>query len=145
MNQFIQRYKLSKEQSEVYKWLKEQHLNTDDNTLCFWCKTYTSKRIQEVVNFAKARQAMGQSINNIGGWIQKFLKEGQAVVDENCRINRTFATNFVNSQNWNTLIVYEKYVRDTITDDDLPLNLAIEDFKRSLVALYEKSQLYRQS
>ncbi len=101
------------------------------------------KRIQEVVNFAKARQADGQNIQNVGGWIQKFLKTGLAVVDENCRINRVFIEQFVNSTKWTDLNVYEKYVKDKVTGEDLPLTLAEDDFKRSLEALYRKSQIYR--
>lgn len=143
MNQYIMRFKLSKEQAEIYEWLKKQNINTNDETLCYWAKSYTFKRIQEVVNFAKSRQANGQNIQNIGGWIQKFLKTGQAVVDENCKINRAFLTQFLSTTKWNDLKVYEKYIKDTVTGDDLPLTLAINDFKLSLEALYRKSQLYR--
>lgn len=143
MNQYIRKYKLSKEQSEIYEWLKGQNINTNDETLCYWAKSYTSKRIQEVVNFAKARQVNGEDIRNIGGWIQKFLKTGQAVVDENCRINLAFLTKFLNSTKWNDLNIYEKYVKDKVTGDDLPLNMASDDFKISLESLYQKSQLYR--
>lgn len=143
MNQYIRKYKLSKEQAEIYEWLKGQNINTNDETFCYWAKSYTSKRIQEVVNFAKARQADGQNIQNVGGWIQKFLKTGLAVVDENCRINRVFIEQFVNSTKWTDLNVYEKYVKDKVTGEDLPLTLAEDDFKRSLEALYRKSQIYR--
>ncbi len=143
MNQYIRRFKLTKEQAEIYEWLKGQGINTNDETLCYWTKLYTPKRIKEVVNFAKARQAEGQNIQNIGGWVQKFLRSGQLVVDENCKINREYLTEFLKSIKWNDLKIYEKYVRDMITGDDLPLTLAIEVFKRSLEALYQKSQLYK--
>jgi hypothetical protein len=142
-SEYIRKYKLSKEQAEAYEWLKEQNINTDDGTLCYWVKSYASKRIQEVVNFAKARQEAGQNIQNIGGWIQKFLKTGQAVVNENCRINEEFLEKFINSEKWGDLKVFEKYVKDTVTGEDLPLTLACDDFKRALEALYRKSQLYK--
>lgn len=144
MNQYIRKYKLSTEQVEIYEWLKDQNINTNDETLCYWSKSYTPKRIREVVNFAKARRAGGQDIRNIEGWIQKFLKTGHAVVDESCKINRAFLTTFLNSTKWNAINIYEKYVKDTVTGDDLPLTLAHDDFKRGLEALHRKSQLYKQ-
>ena len=44
---------------------------------------------------------------------------------------------------WDTLKVYEKYIKDSTTGDDLSLTMNTEEFKRLLEALYEKSQLYR--
>ena len=67
MNEYIQKYKLSKEQIEIYEWVKYQNINTDDNTICYWAKTYNPKRIREVINFAKERNERGQNIRNIGG------------------------------------------------------------------------------
>jgi hypothetical protein len=52
----IKKYKLTKEQEETYLWLKMQNLNTDDDTLSYWVKKYSPKRIHEVVDFAKLRQ-----------------------------------------------------------------------------------------
>ena len=141
---FIKRYKLTVEQAEVYMWLKQQNINTDDSTLCYWAKTYTSKRVREVVNFALLRREEGQDIKNIGGWVRRFLKGGQAVVDENCRTNQAFLKEFLERKKWSELKIYEKYVKDIITDEDLSLNMQSEDFERSLEALYIKSQLYKE-
>jgi len=139
----VRRYKLTNEQIEIYMWLKQQNINTDDGTFCYWVKTYTSKRIQEVVDFAKARRNAGQEIQNIGGWIQRFLKQDIQVVDENCRINQAFLMKFLEHTKWKDIKIYEKYIKDMVTGDDLPLNMEINNFKRSLETLYHKSQLYK--
>jgi hypothetical protein len=142
-SQLIKKYKLTGEQIEIYIWLTEQNINTDDNTFCYWVKTYPSMRIKEVVNFAITRRNAGQNIRNLGGWIQKFLKTGLAVVDENCKINQEFSIKYMEQRNWRDLKIYEKYVKDIVTGDDLPLTMTVEDFKRSLEILYQKSRLYK--
>src|SRR5262249_4143532 len=120
-NLFAKKFKLTNEQAMVYAWLKNQNINTDDSTLCYWAKTYSPKRIKEVVEFANARKNSGQQIINIGGWIHKFLKSGNAVVNETCLFNHRYATDFVRAKNWRELQIYEQYVKDDITKDDLPL------------------------
>ena len=137
------RYKLTKEQEDDYLWVKRQKINTDDNTICYWTKRYSSKRIKEVVNFAYKRQREGQEIKNIGGWIQNFLKTDQIVVNDNSEINQEFCVSFVESKKWRELKFYEKYVRDSITGDDLSFSMEMKEFRRVLEALYEKSQLYK--
>lgn len=143
MNRYTKKYKLSKEHIEIYEWLKKQSINTDDNTLCYWVKTYESKRIREVVEFAKSRQKIGQEIGNIGGWIQKLLKSGLAVLDDNCKANLTLVKQFIETTKWKDLKIYEKYIKDMVTADDLPLTMETVEFRRALESLYQKSQLYR--
>lgn len=136
-------YKLTKEQAEIYAWLKSQGLNTDDNTLNYWSRKYPAKRIMEVVNFAHARQNAGQNIQNIGGWIHNFLKNGLAVENDDCITNREYTQKFSRINNWVNLRIYEKYVKDEVTGDDLPLTIPIETYKNALEALYQRSQLYK--
>src|SRR6266446_7369607 len=105
-------YMFTKEQIEVYTWLKAQKLNTDDDTLNYWSRKYPFKRIMEVVNFAQERQKEGQHIRNIGGWIHKLLMSGFAVVTDECKINREFTQGFIEINKWANLAIYEKYVKD---------------------------------
>ena len=137
------KYKLTKEQTEVYNWLKIQEINTDDDTLNYWTRKYSGIRIMEVVNFAKARIQAGQNIKNLGGWIHKFLSTGLAVVNDECMSNRQFAKQFMKINSWNDLKIFEKYVKDEITGDDLPLTMENQMFKRNLEKLFKKSQLYK--
>ena len=140
--EYIKKYKLSNDQAEIYKWIKKQSINTDDSTLCYWSKTYSEKRLKEVVSYAKFRFQEG-GIRNLGGWIQNILKTNQIVINDNWKKNQKFLNDFLSSKQWNSLKVYEKYIKDSITGDDLPLTMNEEDFKRSLEALYEKNQLYK--
>lgn len=139
----IKRFKLNSEQIDLYTWLKDQNLNTDDNTLCYWTKKYSSKRVREVVNFAKMRMKMGQKIQNQGGWINMFLKNGNAVVNDVSCSNLTYLKEFIKIKKWIDVKIYEKYIVDVITGDDLPLTLENKEFQRSLEVLYKKSQLYK--
>ncbi len=143
MNSVHEKYKLTKDQNEVYVWLKNQRLNTDDDTLNYWSRKYPGKRIIEVVNFAKARLSAGQNIWNIGGWVHKFLKSGLAVENEECKANREFTQKFSKMNNWIDLHIYEKYVKDEITGDDLPLTIPMDSYRKALEALYQRSQLYK--
>lgn len=136
-------FKLTEEQAEVYTWLKEQELNTDDDTLNYWARKYPAHRLKEVVNFGHARRASGQHIPNLGGWVHKLLMNGLAVVNDECKNNREFAEEFARAHKWSDLKIYEKYVRDEVTGDDLPLTMASEAFIRALEALCRKSQLYK--
>jgi|GEM_PF-6622135 len=138
-----EKYPLTIEQAKIYLWLRLQKINTDDDTLHYWSRHYPGNRIRDVVNYAHARLCAGDLIKNIGGWISKILKTESAVVNDSCIINRKFAEEFVELRGWSALKIYEKYVKDEITDSDLPLTIAVDEFKRALNALYEKSQLYR--
>jgi hypothetical protein len=137
------KYKLTKEQTEIYNWLKEQEINTDDDTLNYWTRQYSGMRIMEIVTFAKARIQSGQNIKNLGGWIHKFLKTGLAVVNDECMTNHQFAKQFMKINGWEDLKIFEKYVKDEITGDDLPLTMESHMFRINLEKLFEKSQLYK--
>lgn len=137
------KFKLTSEQATIYAWLRNQKINTDDETLCYWAKRYPAMRVKEVVEFAHARINLGQKILNMGGWIHKFLKSGNAVVNDVCMLNRKHVVEFTRANNWQELQIYEKYIKDNITGDDLPLTMATNEFKRCLEKLYQKSQLYR--
>lgn len=79
----------------------------------------------------------------MGGWIHKILKDGTAVVTDDCLNNRRFAQQYIAANQWTSLHIYEKYVKDETTSDDLPLTLSKEEFQRALEALHQRIKLYR--
>lgn len=135
-------YKLTEEQQKIYTWLKTQGLNVDDNTLNYWARKYQTQRLVDVVQFALTRRAQGQLIRNVGGWIHKLLKEDLPVVNDNCKGNRQFVEQFAKINQWNSLHIYEKYIKEEVTGDDLSLTMPQNDFKRALEAIYNRRQLY---
>jgi hypothetical protein len=137
------KFKLTDEQIRIYIWLKEQGINTDDGTLCYWAKTYPSTRLKEVIGFANTRIASGQKILNVGGFIRNLLQNGSAVVNDTCKFNREYALEFTKTKNWSDLKIYEKHVKDSVTGDDLPLTIIISEFVLALERLYQKSCLYK--
>jgi len=136
-------FKLTSEQFEIYMWLKSQRLNTDDDTLNYWSRKYPAKRIIDVVKFANRRRNSGQSIRNIGGWVHKLLITGIAVANEESEDNSEYAKKFTEMNKWIDLKIYEKYVKDEVTSDDLPLTMPKEIFRKALESLYQKSILYK--
>ena len=138
-----EKYPLTMAQATIYLWLRQQNINTDDDTLHYWSRHYPVDRIRDVVNYAHARLLAGDPIKNIGGWISKMLKTERAVMNNVCISNRKYTEKFVESRGWSALKIYEKYVKDEITDSDLPLTIDVDDFKRALNALYDKSELYK--
>ena len=44
MNFLAKKFKLTNEQVTMYVWLKDQNINTDDGTLCYWVKDILSKK-----------------------------------------------------------------------------------------------------
>ena len=142
-SQIVKKYKLTAEQIQVYTWLKHQELNTDDNTLCFWFKKYVGNRIVDVVRFAQDRCKNGQSIRNIGGWINKLLITGLPVSNDECKANRDFVQRYIKVNNWHDLTIYEKYIVDKITGEDLSLTMSQQEFLRALEALHNKSVIYK--
>ena len=141
-NQSKSPYKLNQEQEKVYVWLKSQGLNVDDNTLNYWSRKYRAQRLIDVVKFAHRRCAEGQQIRNMGGWIHKLLKDETIVVTDECRENREYVEKYALKNGWKGLHIYEKYIKDESTKDDLPLTLSTEDFRRALETLYSRVQLY---
>jgi hypothetical protein len=137
------KYNLNESQAALFNWLKEKGLNTDENTLAYWSWKYPPKRVIEVIQFAHARRESGQVIRNIGGWVQKMLMTGMPVVNDLCKSNRDAAQRYVKENGWIDLSIYEKYVKDNVTNDDLPLTMSQDDFKRALEALHSKSLRYK--
>jgi len=136
-------YFFKKEQLETYEWLKAQNLNTDDNTLSYWSRTYRTQNVKDVVNFAFRKISEGHNIMNIGGWVHMLLKSGKPIENVISDDNRKYTELFIKENQWADLRVHEKYVKDAVTGDDLPLTLSKDDFRRSLEALFRKSTLYK--
>ncbi len=78
--------RLMPEQQLSLQMLKEAEINTSEETLSFWARTYETDRLRAVVEHCKRQQPQ-----NLGGLIQKFLKEGLPVPTAQTVTNRQVA------------------------------------------------------
>lgn len=137
------KFRMTRDQLDVYLWLKNQGINTDNATLNFWSKKYSEKRIKDVINFAKKRMASGQKIYNLGGWINNLLLKESPVENDQCISNRLRAKRYAQENKWYELKIYEKHVTDKITGDDISLTLPEETFVYALKSLHARYLLYK--
>ncbi len=79
-------WRLTPEQQLSLQMLKDAEINTSEETLSFWARTYETDRLRAVVNFAKQKPR-----KNLGGFIQDFLKKNKPVPTEQTVTNRQVA------------------------------------------------------
>ena len=64
------------------------------------------------------------------------------MVNSECQDNHRFAQQYAVENQWQTLHIYEKYVKDKGTGDDVSLTIPREEFRRALEGMYRRVQLY---
>ncbi len=137
-------YKLTRGQAEVYNWLRVQGLNTDNNKLNYWSRQYPAKakslklynsRMQDV-KLVKLFETLEVGFVNC---LRRVLQFQMTYETRSLKLDNSF----IKTKEWKDLNIYEKYVKDMVTGDDLPLTMDNKDFNRALEALYRKSQLYK--
>jgi hypothetical protein len=122
-----QRFKLKVEQQQVYLWLKDQGINTEDKTLCYWAKNYDQQRLSAVVTEAKDRKP-----KNLGAYINKLLKTNAGIGDENIKKNIEFAKCFIESNGISSLVIDKKCIKMG-SHWDLSLNIDPNIFAQTLL------------
>lgn len=135
----LQRFKLSADQIEVFLWLQAQKIDTRENTLCFWAKNYSLKRLKEVhkaaVN-AKPTTANGKP-KSIGALMTNFLKKGIAVETDFKNENAAFLDSMADRyplMNWK---IGKKFATCTINgiEKEISLNISPNAFVDQFITL----------
>jgi hypothetical protein len=129
------RWKLTPPQAEVFRWLQDQKINTDDPTLAYWSKTFSYQRLSDVLAVSKSKTR-----SNLAGYISTLLKKGAIVENEVTKINKQTAKNFKQENHWGALSILEKYAKIQMSNgsiEDLPYHLDPLAFLEKLINLYE--------
>lgn len=129
------RFKLTDEQQGVVNWLKEHLKNTDENTLCYWAKTYEFAKIEAAFLQAKHMQA-----SNVGAYMNRLLKLNISLESSDRKKCKELAENFIQAHNWNGCKIGNKYFTFSIgrSKMELPLDMDPEVFIDRLIEMYKK-------
>jgi hypothetical protein len=136
------RFPLKKEQQPVFDWLKGQGLDTDDDTLCYWVRTYSPDKLQTAVKFMHHEAQRGVQFRTRGGFVRNVLEGKISPVTDTCLENKVFVKDFMDANNWRDLEIHEKYVICPRTQKEVPLSLEPMQFINAIGALYDLSQNY---
>lgn len=136
------RFPLKKEQQGVFDWLKAQKLNTDDDTLCYWVRTYPIEKLKTAIAFLNHETKRGVSIRTRGGFVRNVLEGKISPVTDTCLENKQFVKDFIEANKWVELEIHEKYVLCPRTHKEVPLSLEPATFVKAICDLFELSQNY---
>jgi len=127
------RFKLNSEQVKSFKWLKNQKIDTKDGTLCFWAKTYSLSRLQDV-----HKHSVKNNKEGLGKCMNHFLSKNIPVEDAYVRDNREFSIAFKGHENWSELNIGDKYVTCKVGDfiKEIPLSYSPNSFADALINIY---------
>lgn len=126
---FVSKFKLSTEQAAVLHWLSTLEIDTTIETLAWWAKTYSFKRLEQIYLASCAKK-----IKSKGAYMQKLLKVNANVPTENSEANKEFAIEFKQINNWNTLEIRQKYaVIHADVDMEVNFNMDQAEFVKYLI------------
>lgn len=127
------KYKLDDEQQGVVDWLKDRLEKTNEDTLCFWAKSYEFDNIEAAYLEAKSRNP-----DNLGAYINKLLKSGAKLGDSLTKKCKEFAEDFVEASGWgSTKIIKDFFVYfDGKMKQEISLNQDPDNFSRQLLSIY---------
>lgn len=101
---FKGKVKFTDEQAAAFEWLKSLGLDTAEDTLSWWARTYGLARLEEVHKEAKGRRP-----KSLGAYMQNLLKKGAVVSAGRVEMNHQFAQEFKAAQSWGSLEIHKKY------------------------------------
>lgn len=134
--------RLNEKQQEAFEWLLTLDLNSDEDTLRYWAKTWEREKIEKAYCFM-LMESKKKKIKNPGGFIREILKGTIIVVDDASIANMESAKRFSHQHPELNLKLNEKYVySEKVTDTDIYYYLPSQDFERQLEALCNKAYAY---
>lgn len=131
------RWKLTDHQYDNLQWLKDQGVDSDEKTLCYWVKSYSFERLNEVLQAAKKVK----EIRSLGAYVNKLLIDKCVIEKSHIRANETFARDYAELHKWNSLKIFKKYCYFdwNNTKIEIPFSLTQEQFINFLISKHELS------
>ena len=137
------KYPLKKNQLPLFDWLKSQEIDSDDDTLIYYIRTYPEQKIRDAIGFMGRENEKGAKIGSRGAFLRRVLDGTITMQNANSDENKGIAKAFMELTQWSSLVITEKYIRDEVTGDDVYFHLPKEEFEKQLDKLHKKSQMYQ--
>ncbi len=137
------KFPLKKDQKQIFAWLRLQNIDSDDDTLTYYIRTYSEQRIKDAIAFMTEEVDKGTKIGSRGKFLRRVLDGTIVMKNADSEDNKTTAIDFVRLKQWKSIVFTEKYLRDEVTGDDLYFNLPPPVFNFALEKLHEKSTIYQ--
>lgn len=128
------KYKLNPEQVTSFRWLLQQEVNSSDETLSWYAKTYPFSRIKDVVFWAKREKR-----DNLGAYIRHLFNIDAVVETDLSKDNKQLALDYKISNKWHQLEIQEFYVICKKSENhfrEIKLDIDSADFLNKLMDLH---------
>lgn len=124
---------LTPDQRDSFEWLMLQGIDSSEDTLAFWARTYSLSRLQEV-----HQEALKKHKKSLGAYMQKLLKACAVVSSGRVAVNRELCEEFKAFNSWHSLEVFEKYAKFSRAgvEIEIDFNMDPEDFAKYLLEKY---------
>lgn len=136
------KFPLKKSQQQIFAWLRLQSIDSDDDTLTYYIRSYTEQKIREAIAFMNAEVDKGIKIDSRGKFLRRVLDGTIVMKNSDSEENKQLARAYAELKQWKSLVITEKYLRDEVTGDDLYFNLTPTVFQYALEKLHQKSEIY---
>ena len=126
--------KFSDEQRFCLEWLKTLQLDTSEDTLSWWARTYPMMRLDEV-----HREALKRKPDSIGAYMQMLLKKQAVVVTGRVELNKEYAKEFKEFYKWKDLEIHQKFASVVVGNQEIEIefNMEHEAFREYLTKKYD--------
>lgn len=126
------RFKLTDSQIEAFEYLKGKKIDSDDETLCYWAKSFSLERLIDVYEETKIQ---GDKVKSIGKYMRKLLKCNANVSKSHAIANKEFAEFYIQMHKIGNMKILKKYVKiySGASIIELEFTMPKDDFQRSLI------------
>lgn len=135
---FKGKVKFSEDQLAAFDFLKSLNLDTSDDTLSWWARTYTLSRLSEVY-----KEAVKRKPDSLGAYMQKLLKKGAVVIAGRIEINSEFAIFYKELKKWSLFEIRQKYAIAKIDGKEIEIDFNMDPdlFRKYLEQKYTSLEL----
>lgn len=128
------RFCLNADQQNSLIWLVNQKIDTHPDTLCYWSREYSLKRLQDVYNLTKKKKRV-----SVGAYMNKLLKINATVENDNSKLCHQFAIDYTQSNQWPALQIFQQYVKLPLANGsyiELPYTVNHIEFAKKLMDIH---------